>query len=75
VYKKYFGRLALVVITISFIFVCFLAFQIWSFSDKNELVQSDAAIVLGAAVWGDEPSPVLRERINHAIWLYKNKNM
>jgi len=23
-------------------------------------------------VWGDQPSPVLRERINHAIYLYKN---
>lgn len=30
------------------------------------------AVVLGAAAWEDEPSPVLQERINHAIWLYKN---
>lgn len=30
------------------------------------------AVVLGAAAWDDEPSPVLRERINHAIWLYEN---
>lgn len=29
-------------------------------------------MVLGAAAWADEPSPVLRERINHAIWLYEN---
>lgn len=28
--------------------------------------------MLGAAVWNDEPSPVFRERINHAIWLYEN---
>jgi uncharacterized SAM-binding protein YcdF (DUF218 family) len=32
---------------------------------------ADAAIVLGAATWGDEPSPVFRERIRHAIWLYE----
>ena len=30
------------------------------------------AVVLGAAAWDDEPSPVLRERINHSIWLYEN---
>ena len=29
-------------------------------------------MVLGAAAWEDEPSPVLRERINHSIWLYEN---
>lgn len=32
---------------------------------------ADAAIVLGAAVWGEEPSPVFRERINHAVDLYR----
>ncbi|MXO90104.1 YdcF family protein [Pontixanthobacter aquaemixtae] len=32
---------------------------------------ADVAIVLGAAVDGDEPSPVFRERINHAIALYR----
>nr|WP_313889979.1 MULTISPECIES: hypothetical protein [Nostoc] len=29
------------------------------------------AIVLGAAVWGEELSPVFKERINHVINLYK----
>ena len=33
--------------------------------------RADAAIVLGAAVDGDEPSPVFRERIAHAIDLYE----
>lgn len=35
--------------------------------------KADGIIVLGAAVWGDRPSPVFRERINHAINLYKKK--
>ena len=34
--------------------------------------KADAAIVLGAAAYGEEPSPVFRERINHGIWLYEN---
>lgn len=53
---------------------CFVYFSIdiYSYGDVNELVEADAAIVLGAAVWGDKPSPVFEERINHGIWIYKN---
>lgn len=32
---------------------------------------ADAAIVLGAAVFDDQPSPVLRERVRHGVWLLK----
>ncbi len=35
-------------------------------------VKADAAIVLGAASYGDKPSPVFRERINYAVWLYRH---
>jgi uncharacterized SAM-binding protein YcdF (DUF218 family) len=31
---------------------------------------ADAAVVLGAAVWNEEPSPVFDQRISHAINLY-----
>jgi uncharacterized SAM-binding protein YcdF (DUF218 family) len=31
---------------------------------------ADAAIVMGAAVWGSRPSPVFAERIKHGIELY-----
>lgn len=37
--------------------------------------KADAAIVLGAAVWTDKPSPVLAERLNHAIILYKENKV
>ncbi|WP_226675997.1 YdcF family protein [Rossellomorea aquimaris] len=53
-------------------FISYSAYSIWSFSDEIQLVETDAAVVLGAAVWDDDPSPVLRERIKHAIWLYEN---
>jgi len=49
----------------------FAAYDIWTYAETTELVKADAAIVLGTAVWGEEPSPVLRERINHSIWLYE----
>ncbi|PSJ79172.1 YdcF family protein [Neisseria iguanae] len=36
---------------------------------------ADAAVVLGAAAWGKRPSPVFRERINHAIALYQSRRV
>ncbi|MEN0641901.1 YdcF family protein [Alkalicoccobacillus gibsonii] len=62
----------LVFIFIIFISLCCHGYSIWAFTETNELVQADAAIVLGAAVWEGEPSPVFRERIHHSIWLYNN---
>ena len=70
--KKFGLRLVFAIIIIFLLFIGYSAISIWSFSNKNELVKTDAAVVLGAAAWGDEPSPVLRERINHAIWLYEH---
>ncbi len=46
------------------------AFRIYAYADVRSGVSADAAIVLGAAVWDSEPSPVFAERINHAIDLY-----
>lgn len=47
-----------------------LAYQIWTFQEVREEATADAAVVLGAAVWGGDPSPVFAERIRHAIALY-----
>jgi uncharacterized SAM-binding protein YcdF (DUF218 family) len=66
------GKLLLTITALGAVFTFFSAYSIWVFGEENELVISDAAIVLGNAVWEGEPSPVLRERINHAIWLYEN---
>ena len=47
------------------------AWQIASYQDPSGDANADAALVLGAAAWGNKPSPVYRERINAAIALYK----
>ncbi|KAB8125975.1 YdcF family protein [Gracilibacillus oryzae] len=70
--KKLRFKLAIIIIVLILAFISFSAFRIWTFSNKLQLVKTDVAVVLGAAVWGEEPSPVFRERINHAIWLYEN---
>lgn len=47
--------------------------QIVFFDTQTPVERADAAVVLGAVVWGNEPSPVFRERINHGIALYKDR--
>jgi uncharacterized SAM-binding protein YcdF (DUF218 family) len=34
--------------------------------------KADAAIIMGAAAYGDKPSPVFEQRIAHGVALYKN---
>ncbi|MER2191486.1 MAG: YdcF family protein [Solibacillus sp.] len=51
----------------------YCAITIWQYGHTSEHVKTDAAIVLGAAIWESEPSPVLRERIHHAVQLYTNQ--
>lgn len=60
------------VLLLCFFWILCNTWQIISFSNKNELREADAAIVLGAGVAGREPSPVFRERIRHGIWLYEH---
>jgi uncharacterized SAM-binding protein YcdF (DUF218 family) len=48
-----------------------LAGDIRVYARVTETRHADGAIVLGAGVFGDQPSPVLRERINHAVGLYQ----
>lgn len=55
--------------------VAFLAGTIYGYGETEFDGTADAAIVLGAAAWGDEPSPVLRERIEHAIALYRESRV
>ena len=49
-----------------------LAWRVYSFRNTSSDGPADAAVVLGAAVWTKEVSPVFKERINHAINLYRN---
>lgn len=59
------------IIAPALLLVALVALRIYTFGNNVVDMEADAAIVLGAAVWGDEVSPVFRERINHAIDLYR----
>ena len=48
-----------------------VGWRIVSFGEKDAARSADVAVVLGAAAWHVKPSPVLEERINHALDLYR----
>jgi uncharacterized SAM-binding protein YcdF (DUF218 family) len=66
------GTIAKVLISALLVLVGAIAVRIYTYGNHSIDVKADAAIVLGAAVWGNEVSPVFRERINHAIDLYRS---
>ena len=53
--------------------VVFCAWQVYDYAQHEKPLpqKADAVVVLGAAAWGNNPSPVLRERINYGIKLYQ----
>lgn len=54
-----------------FAYIFYVALSIVTYSTQSDAVTADVAIVLGAAINEDKPSPVFRERINHGVSLYK----
>lgn len=51
------------------------AYSILTYGTEVNEYSTDVAVVLGAPAWGEEPSPVLRERVKHAIWLYETNRI
>ncbi len=70
--KKWLIWVTVALISALLLAIASTASSIYLYGSSTNNIKADAAIVLGAAVWGEEPSPVFRERINHAINLYKN---
>jgi uncharacterized SAM-binding protein YcdF (DUF218 family) len=70
--KKWLSRIFIAVVSALVFTISSTAISIYWYGNNSYSNKADAAIVLGAAVWGEEPSPVFRERINHAINLYKS---
>lgn len=70
--QRILSRVAVMVLITAIMAIGNLAVSIYFYNSSSTTVRADAAIVLGAEVWGEEPSPVFLERINHAINLYKS---
>jgi uncharacterized SAM-binding protein YcdF (DUF218 family) len=48
-----------------------LAGAVWWQGTRDDRRPADAILVLGAAQWDGEPSPILRARVDHALALYR----
>ncbi|MDY7220038.1 YdcF family protein [Denitrificimonas sp. JX-1] len=48
-----------------------LVTYVWYHAQERAVEPAPAVIVLGAAAWGNKPSPVFKERIAHAVYLYE----
>jgi uncharacterized SAM-binding protein YcdF (DUF218 family) len=64
-------RIALLVVLLGLAWTGFVQWKIASATRTDSPASADVAIVLGAALWNDEPSPGLRERLDHAWELYR----
>jgi uncharacterized SAM-binding protein YcdF (DUF218 family) len=51
--------------------VGYLAFRVWDQSHHDQTHSADAIVVLGAAQYNVVPSPVLKARLDHATYLYR----
>jgi uncharacterized SAM-binding protein YcdF (DUF218 family) len=67
VYSRYLWRIGLILLLG---IMAISSWQVMTLSTLNPDARGEAAVVLGAAVYREQPSPVFRERINHAIDLY-----
>jgi uncharacterized SAM-binding protein YcdF (DUF218 family) len=65
-------KILIVVIVLA---ILFTAVRIYTYGSSSSDVQADAAVVLGAAVWSSGVSPVFKERINHAMDLYRRRRV
>lgn len=62
------------------LWLCFVAsilfgmvtYLVYRQGQSDHTQRADAAVVLGAAVWVGNPSPVLKARLDHALSLYQN---
>lgn len=60
-----------VVLVVLLAYPAWLAWRIWDQSRTDEVRAADAIVVLGAAQYNGRPSPVLKARLDHALYLYE----
>jgi uncharacterized SAM-binding protein YcdF (DUF218 family) len=67
---KRIARVVVIVLVALLAYPSWLAFRIWQQSHDDEQHSADAIVVLGAAQYNGDPSPIFRARLNHAAFLY-----
>ena len=67
---RVFWRVLAAVLIVVLAYPSYLAFRIWWQSRHDEVHPADAIVVLGAAQYDGRPSPVLKARLDQAVYLY-----
>lgn len=68
---RYSLRSFLFILVLGIIWTVYVQWKIHDARNQQLPSHADVGIVLGASIWHDEPSPGLKERLNHAIKLYE----
>jgi vancomycin permeability regulator SanA len=63
-------RVLLVILLLVLWYPSWLAFRVWSQSHNDEVHSADVIVVMGAAQYDGDPSPVLKARLDQAAYLY-----
>ena len=67
------GRLASAALALAVLLIAYGTFRIWQQGERDQRsVPVDAVVVLGAAQYDGNPSPVFRARLDHAVELILN---
>ena len=64
------GRILTILLVAAVAYPLWLALQVWEQSRRDENHTADAIVVLGAAQYDGDPSPVFRARLDQAAYLY-----
>ncbi|MFN2489582.1 MAG: YdcF family protein [Actinomycetota bacterium] len=68
---RFVRNLLLVVLVVAVAYPLWLGLQVWQQSRRDENRSTDAIVVLGAAQYDGEPSPVFRARLDQGAYLYR----
>jgi uncharacterized SAM-binding protein YcdF (DUF218 family) len=69
---RWLARVALALLVLLAAYLAATFVQVHRASTRDGARPADAIIVLGAAQWNGQPSPVLQERLDHALELYED---
>lgn len=69
--KRKFFRAFLALFVFAFIFYLYLVIKIYSYTNIDEAQSADAIVVMGASQWNGYPSPIFKNRLEHALFLYQ----
>lgn len=70
-----FKKLMVIILIVCLLILAWLGYVLWkvnSVHDSEAIRKVDVGIILGSSMWGDSPSPSLRERLEYGLKQYND---